>query len=71
MRSLRGRGANTKRVLGEAQADAALDAVMQLPSIQLAQRLGGMANVFKLNKTHGPILLGSEAQPLVTPRSGE
>lgn len=71
MRSLRGSGANTKRVLGEAQADATLDAVVQTPSIQLAQCLGGMANVFKLNKAHGAVLLGSEAQPLVTPHGGE
>lgn len=71
MRSLRRSGANTKRVLGEAQADATLDAVVQTPSIQLAQCLGGMANVFKLDKAHGAVLLGSEAQPLVTPHRGE
>lgn len=30
-----------------------------------------MADVFKLDKAHGAVLLGSEAQPLVTPHGGE
>lgn len=30
-----------------------------------------MADVFKLDKAHGAVLLGSEAQPLVAPHGGE
>lgn len=57
---------NTKRILGEAQTDATLDAVMKRLAIELMQSLGRKRNILKLNETHVSVLLGPEAESLVT-----
>lgn len=56
---------NSKRVLREAQTDAALGAVVKRIAVKLLERLGRERRVLELNKTHGPIVLGAETKSLV------
>lgn len=56
---------HAQRVLGKRQPDAALDAVLETLAVQLVERLGCIHDVLKLHKTHGPVHLGTETQPLV------
>jgi hypothetical protein len=56
---------HSKRVLGKAQSNSTLHAVMEWVTIKLVQGLGSKRGIFELNEAHGSILLRSEAQALV------
>jgi hypothetical protein len=64
-------GADSEGVFGEAQSDAALDAVVQGVAVELMKSLGREGDVFELYEAHRAVLLGSEAQAFIAPLLGE
>lgn len=62
---------DTQRVLGEADTDTSLVTVVQLYTIQFVKCMRGIGNVLVLDKTHGTVLLCTEAKSLESPAFGE
>lgn len=60
------RSADSKRVLGKAQSNAALGAVVERVAVKLLECLGGEANLLELNEAHGSLRLRSKTQSFVT-----
>jgi len=63
--------ADTQRILGEAESNAALYAIMQRKAVKVIQRLGGKGDIFKFDEAHGSILLGPETESLVSTLFGK
>lgn len=51
---------DAERVFGEAKTDAALDAVGEIPAVQLVERLGGHGYIVELDETHWPVSFVAE-----------
>jgi len=60
------RVADAQWVLGETQADTTLDRVAQGVAVKIIQGLGRALDILKLDKAHGSVGLGSEAQATVS-----
>ena len=64
-------GTNAEGVLGEAQADAALDAIVELDAVQFVEGLCGKGHVLELDEAHGSVLFGAKAESFVATLLGE
>jgi hypothetical protein len=57
---------NSQGVFGEAEANAALGAVMEHVAVQIMEGLGGEGDILELNETHRTIGFGTETKALVS-----
>lgn len=63
--------ADAKGILGEAEPDAALDAVGELVAVEFGQAFGSKGDIFELDEADGPVGLLAEDHALVAALAGE